>query len=175
MQQIAFLTANWVLILQDFTSGIRDAAQEGVPMNYGICAGIRAVWKSGNWGCGHTCHGNDYTWPWQTCKCGCHAASTSCTGNENFSFELMKNMQYVVEQPDWNILPPECTTPSSSNGDIFCQVDFEIKANDTLAVTWFEPSHSISHQDATGPITVDIYCNMKGIIIHQILRLIIYT
>lgn len=74
----------------------------------------------------------------------------------------MKNKQYV-EQPNWNTLPPECRRPSTSHGDIFCNVDFSLEVGDELAVTWFEPSHAHSNTDATGRIVVDIYCNMKGI------------
>ena len=150
-----------------------------VPLLYGTCNGIRAVWKSGGWGCcGSNCGNLDNSWVWQRCKCYGRSAGNgpnSCTGKENFAFELMKNNKYIVEMPSYNTLPPECTAPSTRTGDISCKIEFSLERNDKLAVTWYEPSHDSSASDNTGPIKVDVYCNMEGILIIKLLKSFYYT
>ena len=121
------------------------------------------MYKTGGWGCCALCSGSTNSWPWQMCKCAWNDPSFSCPGREGFAFELMKNKKYVVEQSNAMNLPPECTPPSSAKGDIFCTVEFLLDVGDKLAVTWYEPSHGISAQDTSGPITVDVYCRMEGI------------
>ena len=82
----------------------------------------------------------------------------------------MKNNKYIVEMPSYNTLPPECTAPSTRTGDISCKIEFSLERNDKLAVTWYEPSHDSSASDNTGPIKVDVYCNMEGILIIKLLK-----
>ena len=97
-------------------------------------------------------------WVWQTCRCGC-SGEAGCPGVDSyFAFELLQNGNYVVEQPSWSVLPPECTPPSTATGDIECDVQFDVTVGDMLAVSWFEPSHQHSHEDATGTLVVDIFC-----------------
>ena len=83
--------------------------------------------------------------------------------------------EYILEQPNLQTLPPSCTSPSTRTGDISCEVEFSLEREDKLAVTWYEPSHASAASDNTGPITVDVYCNMEGIFIYIILYInIIY-
>lgn len=113
---------------------------------------IKAVWRSGEVACNTGTLGSGYAW--QTC----HDGSTPA-----FSFELQRNDDYILSQPDWRTLPSGCEVPSparvtdGSIGDIVCQVDFEIKTGDTLTPTWYEASRQSSISDNGGTIHIDLY------------------
>ncbi|KAK3289502.1 hypothetical protein CYMTET_3075 [Cymbomonas tetramitiformis] len=140
-----------------------------IPEVKGYFSSIRVVWRNGWWACtgkdgvmDSSCSNEplDNTEvrmrPWQACSARCH--ETPQSNSVPYSFELKKNNHYLLEQPDWGTLPPQCRTPSTYAGDIICDVDFYLEEEDTLTVTWFEASHSWAHSaDNAGTIVMDVY------------------
>lgn len=80
-----------------------------------------------------------------------------------FSFELKKNDEFVLQQPDAGALPPGCRKPDPAAldhgviGDIVCLVDMEILEGDTLTPTWYDVSTATSLDDNDGTMYADIY------------------
>ncbi|KAK3242510.1 hypothetical protein CYMTET_47799 [Cymbomonas tetramitiformis] len=113
-----------------------------VPLSEGHFRQVAAVWRGGWWGCDDAIacgKPRDPRWPWQACR-------DNCGGTRRpFSFELLKNGEYVLEQPAWGALPLQCTAPANGTDDIVCDVDLVIAEGDTLTVTW----HDVSHSTAT--------------------------
>lgn len=136
---------NWVPLLGGVTYTGKAMSAATSTLNYGSFTAFRAVYRSG----GVTCNsGYQSEYKWQMCNP--HVPDA-------WSFELMKNNEYVVSQPLWRELPPECAAPSTPTGDIVCTVSFNLKAGDTLQAGWYEPSRQTSTGDNGGSITVDIY------------------
>jgi hypothetical protein len=129
--------------------GTWDSGTGYVPLAYGTFQKFKAVYKSGFITCDTK---EDSQYYWQTC--GRHPV---LGGQIAYSFELKKNSNYVVEQPDWWKLPPECNVPGTPTGDIVCHEALTLAQGDKITPSWYEPSHQISINDNGGIITIDLY------------------
>ncbi|CAK0901714.1 unnamed protein product, partial [Prorocentrum cordatum] len=140
--------ATWVKLAERFQYfGDRDSSAVE-PLELGSFTALRAVYVGGS---GISCHGavtHGSTHRWQMCN---------PLVADAWSFELVKNSEFVLEQPAWSTLPPACVAPPTPSGDIYCRVNFTLKEGDKIRATWYEPSHHTSLQDNAGDIFVDIY------------------
>lgn len=108
---------------------------------------FRAVHLNGFISC--NCGIANQNYPWQAC---------ASPGNEMFSFELLKNGAYIVQQQvNYSVLPTQCAKPATPTGDILCTVNFSTKKNDDLTPTWSEPSTNQSLSDNCGTQYIDVW------------------
>ncbi|KAK3238118.1 hypothetical protein CYMTET_51847 [Cymbomonas tetramitiformis] len=134
----------WSLLLDRIEASGAQGSAALLPFAQGHFHKVVAVWRDGWWGCSSTTECGQPRvpeWPWQACKHNCDSL------RRPFSFELLKNGEYVVEQPAWGTLPPQCTAPINGTGDIVCDVDLVIAEGDTLTVTWYDVSHSAASSE----------------------------
>ncbi len=112
----------------------------------GTFAAFRAVHDSGYVSC--NCGISNQSYPWQ----GCASAV-----NDYWSFELLDNGKYVVQQANYYTLPAQCAKPATPTGDIVCTLPWIAKKNDDLTPTWYEPSNNQSLSDNCGQQFIDIW------------------
>ncbi|KAK3289501.1 hypothetical protein CYMTET_3074 [Cymbomonas tetramitiformis] len=159
-------------LLSNYEASSKHGGPPIIPLAMGHYSSIKVVWRGGWWACTggrgmyESSCGADHSLmidntesrspfrPWQACPSSCHNF-----GEVPYSFELKLNNQYILEQPDWGTLPPQCSKPLTYTGDIICDVDFVVSYGDTLTVTWYEASHSSSSSssDNDGTIIVDLF------------------
>jgi hypothetical protein len=160
---------HWVKLLEDASYGGKWQKEGGyAPLATGRFSKLKAVYKRGK----ISCNAGDPNsiFKWQTCnpqfgglnefsECASrHCPVPGClTDSGCFTFELLKDGAYVVEQRNALRLPAECVIPSTPTGDIICTVDFSVESSNRLTPTWYEPSHRSSTRDNAGDIVIDLY------------------
>jgi hypothetical protein len=139
-----------------------SSEDEYAPLSYGTFERFKVVYRDGFITCDSGRPVSQYYW--QTCNP--HPGVPA--GTIAYSFELKKNGEYVVEQPNWWTLPSECYAPASDTptGDIVCYKRFTLAQGDLLTPTWYEPSHQDSTSDNAGSIEMDLY----GFVLDQVKR-----
>ena len=107
---------------------------------------VRATHISGFVAC--NCSSANQGFPWQACN---------PSHGDTYSFELIQNGKYVLQQTDWSVLPTQCPKPASAKGDLVCKVPFAVKKGDDLIPTWQEPSNNTSTSDNCGTQVIDLW------------------
>ncbi len=159
----------WVMLLENAAYFGAILPTGYAPKATGHFVALRAVWRSGGVCCGTSiCPAGPVqasSYPWQMCQCANLrvAGAKMCTPWDMalatlYSFELKVGDSYVVKQPNWYLLPPECSIPKEPAGDIICNTTFSIRSGELLRPTWFEPgSGGVSTFDNSGTIYIDLY------------------
>lgn len=138
----------WVLLAEGVSYTGKRVSEATAPQHTGEFKAFKAVYRGGSGiQCNRRYH-SDYKW--QTC----HRVKR---GAGAWSFELKKNSNFVVEQPNWNTLPKQCKVPDTPTGDIVCDVNFKLASGDTITAGWYEPFRQWSTGDNGGSITIDIF------------------
>jgi len=140
------MRAPWVKLAEDLTYTGTSMSAAVSPFRVGDFVAFKAVYRGGPGIACNSVYSSEYKW--QMCN---------PSRPNSWSFELKKNDDYVVSQPNWHTLPTECAIPSTPTGDIVCGAGFHLEQEDTLTAGWYEPSRQWQLTDNAGSITVAIY------------------
>ena len=78
-------------------------------------------------------------------------------------FEMNVNDEMLIQQDAWNQAPRStrsgsaCTTPSSMNGAVMCDLSFSASLSDSVTLSWVEGRSGQSIADNCGTLVVDVY------------------
>jgi hypothetical protein len=107
---------------------------------------MRAEHVSGFVAC--NCSSANSSQPWQACN---------PSHGDTWSWEVIVNGSFIIEQSSWSVMPSQCQIPSSPSGDIYCSLSYNINKGDGIIPTWYEPSRSTSTSDNCGTQVVNIW------------------
>ena len=158
-------SGRWVLLLSHGTiSGVGPNVEEHparLPAPEVHVSKVKAVYRSGSLTC-DTGVANDEDYPWATCA----TVHTASGGGLWYAFELLRNGEFLVEQPAFNEVATNCSGPSghqNMTGDIICDVDVTLREGDVLTPTWYEPSHSTGVSNNNGTLVVDVWAFVRDV------------